>query len=238
MARQLLDRPHRERALILAAKARCDSRTATRWLTNPKSCSPEVAARLAKAAAEQDATERFAKAIDRVEALVESNALSLLAAKQANATVKRSKPSPAISFHRDPPKRSSRLVAKAVGLAALNPDAQGDLRLVTGIVLEPDVVDSQGDTYSADEIRKTAHLWMLEFQNIGLQHAKMVNDAASPVESWIAPVDTEIGGQAVKAGTWLLTVKVFDDSLWSAVKAGKLTGFSIGGFANREEIND
>jgi hypothetical protein len=44
------------------------------------------------------------------------------------------------------------------GLEKVAADDNGDLRLVTGIVLEPDIADSQSDTYTADEIRKTAHL--------------------------------------------------------------------------------
>ncbi len=121
-------------------------------------------------------------------------------------------------------------------LPKVEPDSNGELRLVTGIVLEPDVADSQGDTYSADEIRKTAHLWMLDFRNIGLQHKAIVNHSVQPVESWIAPVDQVIAGVDIAAGTWLLTVKVFDDELWQQVKQGTLTGFSISGFARRVPV--
>jgi len=117
-------------------------------------------------------------------------------------------------------------------------DENGDLRLVTGVVLEPDVADSQKETYDADEVRKTAHLWMLEFQNVGLQHRSIINHGVKPVESWIAPVDFVLNGETVKAGTWLLTVKVFDDEMWSAVKKGELTGFSIGGLARRVPVSD
>ena len=127
-------------------------------------------------------------------------------------------------------------------LEKVEADEFGELRLVTGIVLEPDIVDSQKDTYSAEEIRKTAHLYMLDFQNIGLQHKAMINTEARPVESYIVPENTqggvEIGGVLVKSGTWVMTVKVFDDEIWAGIKRGELTGFSIGGFAKRIPLAD
>lgn len=127
-------------------------------------------------------------------------------------------------------------------LEKVEADEFGELRLVTGIVLEPDIVDSQKDTYNAEEIRKTAHLYMLDFQNIGLQHKAMINTEARPVESYIVPENTqggvEIGGVLVKSGTWVMTVKVFDDEIWAGIKRGDLTGFSIGGFAKRIPLAD
>lgn len=109
-------------------------------------------------------------------------------------------------------------------------------RLVTGIVLEPETVDSQGDIYSADAIEQAAHTFMAEYRNVGHQHSTLVNDLVQIVESFVAPSDFELGGMTVKAGTWLMTVKVLDEPLWQAVKAGELTGFSIGGFAQRVPI--
>ncbi len=114
--------------------------------------------------------------------------------------------------------------------------APGERRLLLGIVLEPDIVDSQGDTYSADEIEKTAHLYMVEFQNIGLQHKGFVNHRVRLVESFIAPAAMSIAGTTISAGTWLMKVRVEDDELWQAVLDGKLTGFSIAGFARRTAV--
>ncbi len=119
---------------------------------------------------------------------------------------------------------------KSIGIA--KPEQQ----LVTGVVLEPDVVDAQKDTYSAAEIEKSAHLWMSDFRNLSIQHEGFVNDKARPVESWILRVDQTIGGVALKAGTWLLTVKVIDAELWRQIKSGELTGFSIAGFAKKTPI--
>lgn len=104
---------------------------------------------------------------------------------------------------------------------------------VLGVVLEPETIDSQQDIYSAEEVRKSAHRFMAHYQNAGLMHQTLVNDAVRIVESYLAPLDCEIGGQTVKQGSWIMGMIVEDDGLWSAVKDGTLTGFSIGGSAIR-----
>lgn len=100
-------------------------------------------------------------------------------------------------------------------------------RLVYGIVLEPDTVDSQGDVVPADEIERAAHNFMQRSRLIGLQHKRAA--PAVPVESYIVQSDHEIGGERVRKGTWVMVVKVLDEELWKQVKAGEITGFSIGG---------
>jgi DNA adenine methylase len=109
----------------------------------------------------------------------------------------------------------------------------GDERFVFGIVLEPEVVDAQGDIYSAEEIGQAAHRFMEEFGGLGLMHQVRVNDQVKILESYLAPVDFELGGVAVKKGTWLLGVHVVSDELWGQVKDGTLSGFSIGGTARK-----
>ncbi len=131
------------------------------------------------------------------------------------------------------------LVAKCEGepftrttalLKGTDPD---DERFVFGIVLEPEVVDAQGDIYSADEIRQAAHRFMEEFGGLGLMHRMRVNDQVKVLESYLAPTDFDLGGVTVRKGTWLLGVHVISDELWGQVKDGTLTGFSIGGSARR-----
>lgn len=109
-----------------------------------------------------------------------------------------------------------------------------DEKFVLGVVLVPDDVDAQNDVYSASEVRQAAHRYMAEFQNRGLMHKELVNNKVDILESYIAPTDFTIGAQTVKRGTWLMAVRVADPKLWSDVKTGKLTGFSIGGSANRQ----
>lgn len=120
-----------------------------------------------------------------------------------------------------------------VAKAYMKKDEAGAQRLVLGVVLEPEVVDAQGDIYSELEIEQAAHKYMAEFQNRGYMHEQNVNDKVHLVESYIAPVDMAIGEQAVKKGTWMMVQLVTDDTLWSAVQKGALTGFSIGGSAVR-----
>jgi DNA adenine methylase len=108
-----------------------------------------------------------------------------------------------------------------------------DERYVLGIVLEPEVVDAQGDIYSPDEVRQAAHRFMEEFGGLGLMHRMRVNGQVKVLESYLAPVDFAVGDTTVRKGTWLLAVRILSDELWAEVKDGKLTGFSIGGSARR-----
>lgn len=101
-------------------------------------------------------------------------------------------------------------------------------RLVTGVVLEPDTVDLQGDVITADEIRKAMERYMEKSQKIGRQHESCAR--ASVVECYIANADFLLDGmELVRKGSWVLTVKFHDDTIWRDIVSGKLTGFSIGG---------
>jgi site-specific DNA-adenine methylase len=129
----------------------------------------------------------------------------------------------------------------------LTKKADGDAReemFVYGIVLEPDTVDAQNDTYSADEIRKAAHGYMEFHRNRGDQHKTLVNDKVVILESHIerAPdftmVDSHGNERLVKQGSWLLGYGIRDPELWGMVKRGERTGFSIGGSAVRRPRND
>lgn len=114
--------------------------------------------------------------------------------------------------------------------------AQGELQYVLGIVLEPDMVDGQGETYSAEEVRKTQQLYMRSFfGNMDVQHkGPLINNVVQIVDSFIAPVDMQIEGTLVRAGSWLMGVLILDNDLWRKIKAGEITGFSISGLADKE----
>ncbi len=128
-------------------------------------------------------------------------------------------------------------LARFVTKADATEDAKPEQRIVYGIVLEPETTDSQGDIYSADVIEKAAHGFMADYQNLGEMHKALVNDGAEVVESYLAPVDMSINGTAIKAGTWLMGIRVKSDQLWKKVKSGELTGLSIGGFAERLPVS-
>jgi hypothetical protein len=114
-------------------------------------------------------------------------------------------------------------------------------RYVLGVVLEPlkemGSTDTQNDTYSAEEVRRASHRFMEEYGTLGLQHQINITGRVRLLENYIAPSDFIIDGQLVKAGTWMMGIRVVDNDLWSAVKDGRLTGFSIGGAAVRTPVN-
>jgi hypothetical protein len=107
-------------------------------------------------------------------------------------------------------------------------------RLVTGIVLEPNVVDAQGDFIGEEAIEKAAHDFLQEYNKstgMGLMHKVFGDIGIELVESYVAPVAFALGNKPVKKGSWVVTVHISDDKRWREVKEGKLTGFSVGGVA-------
>ena len=116
----------------------------------------------------------------------------------------------------------------------LNKNAD-ELKQAMFIVMEPDEVDLHGDITSAEEIRKACFNFNLYCQKPNLFHLSGT-DTFDFVESYIAPVDMQIGEQVIKAGTWLATVQVYDDTLWDCIKTVEVAGLSIGALATVEEI--
>lgn len=105
--------------------------------------------------------------------------------------------------------------------------------LVTGVVLEPEVTDTQGDIYSADEVFKAAESFLAHCRRAKLQHS--IDSEATIAESWTTKNDQEIGGQVVKAGTWLMTMRLPPEE-FALVTKGEFTGFSVGCKANTEML--
>lgn len=105
---------------------------------------------------------------------------------------------------------------------------------VSGIVLQPEVVDAQGDIMSADVIKQAAYDFLSAINKktkLGLQHTTFPKGKLALCESYVAPNGIVLGAKTVKQGSWIMTVKVLDAELWKKVKEGKITGFSIGGKA-------
>jgi hypothetical protein len=105
-------------------------------------------------------------------------------------------------------------------------------RLVYGVVYEPHVEDADGEFSIPEEITKSAHRFLADYRVMKVQHLTK-NDQIEPVESYIAPVDFEMNGEMVKAGSWVLVSRVLDDEVWGLVVKGELTGYSMGGYATR-----
>jgi hypothetical protein len=106
-------------------------------------------------------------------------------------------------------------------------------RFVLGIVLVPEERDSQGDIYSHDEVRKAAHEYMEKAGHLGKQHSEIVTGKLKILETFVAPAEFTQDEVTIAKGTWLMGIRVVDDELWSDVKKGAFTGFSIGGAAHR-----
>jgi Putative phage serine protease XkdF/Inorganic Pyrophosphatase len=146
-----------------------------------------------------------------------------------------------VYFNNSPPKP---YVPRATPKKSLNGDKEvalkavsgGEQRYALGVVLEPDVVDAQGDVYDVETIRHAMWDYMKRYQNVGLQHTRLVNGRAHLIECYQAPCEMMVAGTAIKAGTWLMGLHFEDDALWADVQAGKLTGLSIGGFAKKNRV--
>ena len=104
-----------------------------------------------------------------------------------------------------------------------------DQKLVTSVVMEPMENDTDFNWTTVEEIEGAAHFFLKNFRAIDTEHSRKDIDAA-PVESWITREDPIINGTPVKAGTWLMTVKVENDDEWSKVVSGEYGGFSIDAF--------
>lgn len=113
---------------------------------------------------------------------------------------------------------------------------EGDEHIVMSIVYEPEEVDTQGEISSVDEIRKAAYYYMENSQVVKMNHkGNRIN--ASVLENYLAPQELTIAGRVIKAGTWLMTLRINDEYIWKKIKDGELTGFSMAGFTHRSPAN-
>lgn len=109
-------------------------------------------------------------------------------------------------------------------------------QVVTGPVLVPGEEDRHGDVVSRENIEDVAYKFMEEYQNIDLMHT--FEETGVPVGSFVTPSEMEMGGETVKAGSWLISVRVTDEETWQGIKSGEYTGFSIYGKGTRETIGE
>ena len=124
-----------------------------------------------------------------------------------------------------------------------------DRQLVYGIVLEPNVVDMQGDYESEATIEAAAHkfllkLWMEKQRPmIGSEHERPL-PTAIPVESYIAKADQYFPGcpeteeYFVSKGSWILVSLIADEEEFSKIKRGVYKGYSIQGDGKRRPVSE
>lgn len=106
---------------------------------------------------------------------------------------------------------------------------EDEQQLVYGVVYEPDVPDAHDDSMTADEIEKAAHKFLKDFRNIDTQH-DFASGAGELVESYVAPVDMEVGDETISKGSWVIVTKATDE-IWEQIKKGEFTGYSMAGTA-------
>ena len=112
-----------------------------------------------------------------------------------------------------------------------------DERIVYGIVYEPDETDTQGDTAKAEWIRKACHYFMENSQAVKMNH-KGGKISASVLENYITLWEGSIAGRVIKAGTWLLSLRINSPKVWDKIKKGDLTGFSMAGWTEYKPLED
>lgn len=117
----------------------------------------------------------------------------------------------------------------------LKAETEGELRLVYGVVLRPNVVDAQGDVYDEDEVRKAAHAYLIKSRRHDLRHQELIGeDKVQLVESFIDPIGIVWGdGLVTKRGDWIIVSHIDDDHIWKDIKAGDIKSFSIVGTGKR-----
>lgn len=97
--------------------------------------------------------------------------------------------------------------------------------------------------FSEDTVRQASELFLMNSNqnNATYEHDKKL-EGMSVVESWII-IDSKQDKSAkygfdLPKGTWMISMKVNNEQVWSDVKAGKVKGFSIEGyFADKLEMS-
>ena len=90
-------------------------------------------------------------------------------------------------------------------------------KIVRTVVLEPN------SEMNEDDVRAASYSWM-ESGKKG-----RVNGSVRVLETMITPCDMRINKKNVKAGSWLMTLKILDDEIWKDFERGefKISGRSL-----------
>jgi transcriptional regulator with XRE-family HTH domain len=97
--------------------------------------------------------------------------------------------------------------------------------IVYGVAYEPGKVDLQNEYANEDDVRKAAEDFMTNPQ-VRVQHGKM--SKSKVVFSYVTEKGDKVLGKEWTPGTWIIGVKL-DEEGKKLYKAGKITGFSMGG---------
>ena len=113
-------------------------------------------------------------------------------------------------------------------------------RMALFVVLEPDVVDLHGDTYTEVEVEKACNNFNTHCGTANLFH-QVETQEATIVQSFIAPAKFTLdNGIEVQKGTWLqwwyFPETDVGEVIWKSVKSGDINGVSIGAMATVEDL--
>jgi len=123
-------------------------------------------------------------------------------------------------------------------------------RIVTGAVMIPNQeiirLDAEGKPYFVYFTEETIEKAQEVFAKYGrtkatnTEHQEIELQGATVVESWIVKDPSNDKSNAlgfdVPANTWMVSYKVDNDELWSKVKSGEVSGFSIEGVFSKNII--
>jgi len=118
-------------------------------------------------------------------------------------------------------------------------------RIVTGVVLEPNVIDgtktiedgevvAEGDTYTGDEIRKAMYWWMeaggraFSYHHVELGGRVLGPEDVVVLENWQVRAAYKEGSQEIPVETWMLSARVNYLPLWNDIVSGAVNSWSIG----------
>jgi len=109
-------------------------------------------------------------------------------------------------------------------------------RLIYSIVYPPGESDAHGDTMEAAEIEKAAHNFLAKKRTdqVDKQHNEDPGEGLV-VESYIIGKN-DVNFPDDPAGSWAVVIKVVNDDTWEEVKKGEITGVSLGGWAETEDL--
>lgn len=121
-------------------------------------------------------------------------------------------------------------------------------REVTFIYYEPNKEDTHGDWASPEVIEKACENFNknLSDGNVipNLFHMKdedgkyEATNSFDIQKSWVSPTDCIVGETDVEEGTWLVKVKINNDTLWNSFLKGTVSGVSFGAKGSRRKKVD
>lgn len=109
-------------------------------------------------------------------------------------------------------------------------------QIVYGVVYAPYEIDAHGEAMTPDAVEQMAHAFMQQVIAKGGMVIDTEHDnvavSAYPVESYIetrSDVDWPVG-------SWVMGVKIADETIWKKVMSGELNGFSFEAFVKKMPV--